>query len=155
MSDQSIRPLHIPHSIKLIYIIAASDAHCQSDASVDASYLTKFHLRMLQSGYTTVPAALREAHMRQNVSMWEGRGQSQYLNTHTQTHTHTHTHTHTLLSAQQPKRTPLLPYLKRCQGLVPCQRQAHFHRQNQEALWHGAAPLLFLNRAFSAQTFCV
>lgn len=40
--------------------------------------------------------------------------------------------THTL-SAQQPKRTPLLPYLKRCQGLMPCQKQAHFHQQSQEA----------------------
>lgn len=61
----------------------------------------------------------------------------------------------THLSAQQPKRTPLLPYLKRCQGLVPCQKQAHFHRQSQEIFWQGRATLLFLDRAFSAQTFCV
>lgn len=31
----------------------------------------RFHLRMLQSGYTTSAAALTEAHMKQNVSVWE------------------------------------------------------------------------------------
>ncbi len=36
------------------------------------------HLRTLPSGYTTFPAVLIEAHMRQNVSVWERRGQSQY-----------------------------------------------------------------------------
>lgn len=40
------------------------------------------------------------------------------------------------------------PYPKRRQGLVPCQRQAHFHHQSQEAIWQRAATLLFLHRAF-------
>lgn len=142
MSDQWVHFFSIPHSFELIYFTGASDKHHLSDASVDASNRTEFHLRTLLSGYASVPAALKEAHMRQNVSMWERRGQSQYR-------------PHTPFSAQQPKRTPLLPYLRRCQGLVPCQRQAHFHRQSQEAFWQGRPALLFLDRAFSAQTFCV
>lgn len=68
----------IPHSFELIYLTGASDKHHLSDALVDASNLTKFHLRTLPSGYASVPVALKEAHMRQNVSMWERRGQSQY-----------------------------------------------------------------------------
>lgn len=78
MSDQSVHSLLFPHSNELIYLIAASDTHYLSDAPLDDSNLTKFHLRMLQSGYTTAPAALKEAHMRQNVSVWERRGQSQH-----------------------------------------------------------------------------
>lgn len=146
MSDQSVHCSLFPHSSELIYPIAASDARYLSGAWVDASNLTNFHLRTVLSGYATVPSALKEAHMRQNVRTWERRGQIQHR---------PHTHTHTLLFAQQPRRTLPLLYLKRCQGLVPCQRQAHFHRRSQEDFWQGRATLLFLDRAFSAQTFCV
>lgn len=41
MSDQSAHSLLFPHSIELIYLIAASDTHYLSDASVDASNLTQ------------------------------------------------------------------------------------------------------------------
>lgn len=79
MSDQWVHCcFFIPHSFELIYLTGASDKHHLSDALVDASNLTKFHLRTLPSGYASVPVALKEAHMRQNVSMWERRGQSQY-----------------------------------------------------------------------------
>lgn len=37
--------------------------HYLSNALVDASNLTRVHLHMLQSGYTTVAAALKDAHM--------------------------------------------------------------------------------------------
>lgn len=79
MSDQWVHCcFFIPHSFELIYLTVASDKHHLSAALVDASNLTKFHLRTLPSGYASVPVALKEAHMRQNVSMWERRGQSQY-----------------------------------------------------------------------------
>lgn len=41
MSDQSAHSLLFPHSIELIYLIAASDTHYLSNVSVDASNLTK------------------------------------------------------------------------------------------------------------------
>lgn len=54
--------LIFPHSTELDYPIDTLDIHYLRNASVDASSMTKFHLHTLQSGYTTVPAELKEAH---------------------------------------------------------------------------------------------
>lgn len=140
MSDRSVHSLHFPHSIELIYLIAASDTHttwatprCFKSDKISPTYIAKLL-------YYCSCSAKRSPHEAKREHVGEER---------TKPVSPTHP------SAQQPKRTPLLPYLKRCQGLVPCQKQAHFHRQSQEIFWQGSATLLFLDRAFSAQTFSV
>ena len=63
-----------------------------------------------------------------------------------------------------PTHTSLLGSLKEllysptwrgAKALCPAKNKPHFHRQSQEAFWQGRATLLFLDGAFSAQTFCV
>lgn len=142
MWDQSAHSLLFPHSGELIYLIAASDTQYLSGAwnltKISPTYVAEWQ-------YYFSCSANRSPHEAKRECVGEREDKASIAPTHTQLS----------LSAQQPERTPLLPYLKRCQSLVPCQKQAHFHRQSQEAFWQGGATLLFLDTAFSAQPFGV
>ena len=68
------------------------------------------------------------------------------------THT-THTHTHTFVLSNLKEL--LYSYLRRCQGPMACQEQAHFYRRSEEAFWQGLTTLLFLDTALNAVTICL
>ena len=136
MSDQSAHSLLFPHSIELIYLIAASDTlperlfgRCFKSDKFSPTHIAK---RLYYCGATKSP------HEAKRERVGEERTKPE-LPTHT-----------SLVSSL--KELLYSSTWRGAKALCPAKNK-HFHRQSQAAFWQGRATLLFLDKAFSAQTF--